>query len=199
MRISLLLVGLLFTTLSTSSAFAFGSYIGVAGGASVIHDSDIAYPGDPVVTASFDTGLGLNFSAGSNFDVGRIEGEIGYKKADVEKLSALGTSFTYTGLDVTITSFMINGLFDIKTESVTTPYLGGGIGVINAEMNDNGFKADDTVLGYQLIAGAGFSVNKNVTLDISYRFQGAASDFNFDGSDVSYVSSNIYGGVRLNF
>ena len=92
-----------------------------------------------------------------------------------------------------------NGYFDIKTESAVTPFIGGGVGLLNAEMNDNGYKTDDSVLGYQIIAGAGFTVNKNVTIDISYRFQGAASDFNIDGGKVSYMSSSIFGGLRLNF
>lgn len=184
---------------STSSAFATGPYIGAAGGVSIIHDSDINYPGDPTVTASYKTGFGLNLNAGYNFDGGRLEGEFGYKKADVDKLSALGSSVSLSGTDATVMSYMVNGYYDIKTESAVTPYIGAGLGLINAEMNDNGYKKDDTVFGYQIIAGVGISVNKNVTLDISYRFQGAASDFNIDGSDVSYMSSNILGGVRFNF
>lgn len=197
-KISAIVAGIILLA-STSSVFAAGPYIGAAAGVSIFHDSDINYPGDPTVTASYDTGLGFNLNAGYNFDGARIEGEFGYKEADVEHLSALGTTVNYSGLDETIMSFMVNGYYDIKTKSAVTPYLGVGLGLINAELNDNGYKQDDTVFGYQLIAGAGFSINKNVTLDISYRLQGAASDFNIDGSDVSYLSSSILGGVRFNF
>jgi len=197
-KISLVLAGVLLLA-STSSVLAAGPYIGAAGGVSIIHDSDVNYPGDPTVTVSYKTGYALNLSAGYNFDGARVEGEFGYKKADIDKASALGTSVNIDGSDATIMSYMVNGYYDIKTGSAVTPYIGAGLGMINGEMNDNGYKKDDTVLGYQIIAGVGFNVNKNVAIDISYRFQGAAADFNIDGSDVSYMSSNLLGGVRFNF
>jgi len=71
--------------------------------------------------------------------------------------------------------------------------------LINAELNDNGEKDDDTVFGYQLVAGVGFSVNRNVTIDLSYRFQGVAEDLKIYDADVEYMSSNIMAGLRFNF
>ena len=195
----MLLSGILMVA-SSSGAFAAGAYIGVAGGASIFHDSDVKTAGYPTVTASYKTGGGVNINAGASFDGGgRIEGEFGYKKADLDKFSVGGHSASATGVDATIYSYMINGLYDFKTQSAFTPYIGGGVGFLKASMNDNGYKTDDTALGYQLIVGAGIVVNPTVTIDISYRLQGAASDFNIDGSDVSYLSSNIYGGLRFNF
>jgi len=198
MKIRLLLAGLLLMA-STSSAFAAGPYLGIAAGASFFHDSDLNEPGFPTDTVSFDPGYGFSLSGGYNFNGARIEGEFGYKNADVDTISGPGGSFAVVGGDMAITSFMINGLFDIKTQSNVTPYLGAGIGILNGEVNDNGFEADDTVAGYQLIAGIGLGLDRNTTLDFSYRLQGAAEDFNVEGSEISYLSSSIYAGIRFNF
>lgn len=194
MKIRVLLAGLLLLA-STASSFAAGPYIGVAGGVSIIHDSDYTIPGYYSETIGYDTGYGLNLSAGYNFDGFRLEGEYGYKAADVKDISG----YSYSGADASFNSFMVNGYYDIKTNSAATPFIGAGLGLINGELNDNGYTVDDTVMGYQLLAGVGFDLNKNVTLDVSYRLQGAASDFEKYGEKISYLSSNFYGGIRYKF
>jgi len=189
-----LLAGLLLLA-STTSAFAAGPYIGVAGGVSIVHDSDYTVPGYVKDTVSYDTGYGFSLSGGYNFDGVRLEGEYGYKTADVKDISG----YSYSGADASFKSFMVNGYYDIKTNSAVSPFIGAGLGLINGELNDNGYTVDDTVLGYQLIAGVGFNLNKNVTIDLSYRLQGAASDLEKDGEKLSYLSSSLLGGVRFNF
>ena len=191
MKIRVLLAGLLLFA-STASAFAAGPYVGVAGGVSIFHDSDDTAPGYYDATIGYDAGYGFNLSAGYNFDVFRLEGEYGYKEADVKDVSG----YSYSGADASFNSFMVNGYYDIKTNSAATPYIGAGLGLIYGELNDNGYTVDDTVPGYQFIAGVGFDLNKNITLDVSYRLQGAASDFEKDGEKISYLSSNVYGGIR---
>ncbi len=183
------LVGLLLAV-STSTAFAAGPYVGVAGGVSIVHDSDVKIPGYTTGTTKYDTGVGVNVSVGGSSEgAGRFEGEFGYKTAGIKNSS----------YDAAVMSFMANGYYDIKSESAVTPYFGAGIGVLNGELKVGGYKADDTVFGYQFMVGTGISVSKAVTLDLSYRFQGAATDLNIAGAKVSYMSSNIYGGIRLNF
>ncbi|MDD2580935.1 MAG: outer membrane beta-barrel protein [Desulfuromonadaceae bacterium] len=194
MRIRVLLAGLLLFA-STASAFAAGPYVGVAGGVSIIHDSDDTAPGYYDATIAYDTGYGFNLSAGYNFDGFRLEGEYGYKAADIKDISG----YSYSGADASFNSFMVNGYYDIKTNSAVTPFIGAGLGLIYGELNDNGYTVDDTVPGYQLIAGVGFDLNKNVTLDVSYRLQGAATDFEKDGEKISYLSSNVYAGIRYKF
>lgn len=194
MKIRVLLAGLLLLA-STASAFAAGPYISAAGGVSIIHDSDWNYPGTPTDTIAYDTGYGLNLGVGYDFGGVRLEGEYGYKSADVNDISG----YSVSGVDASFNSFMVNGYYDIKTNSVATPFLGIGLGLIKGELDDNGYTFDDTVLGYQLIAGVGFGLSKNVTLDVSYRLQGAASDFEKYGDEISYMSSNFYGGIRYKF
>lgn len=198
MKIRVLLTGLLLAV-SAASASAAGPYIGAAGGASFFHDSDMRAPDTPTMTAGYDTGPGFSLSTGARFDGGRIEGEYGYRTSDLDKLSASGESISVTGVDITVKSFMINGYFDFNAESAVTPFVGGGFGLMNYELKGNGGSEDASTFGYQLIAGVGFNLNKTVTLDASYRFQGAASDFEKDGKKISYMSSSLFGGVRLNF
>lgn len=198
MKIKVLLAGLLLAV-SATSAFAAGPYVGAAGGLSFFHDSDVNSPGNPTATASYDTGFGFNLNGGYNFDGLRLEGEFGYKNADLDEVFAPGLAGVFINSDATIMSYMLNGIYDIKIQAPVTPYIGAGLGFINGEFNFNGTKADDTVFGYQLIAGVGYNLNKNVTFDASYHFQGAATDFEENGGEFSYMSSNIYAGVRYNF
>ncbi|MDD2230197.1 MAG: outer membrane beta-barrel protein [Candidatus Cloacimonetes bacterium] len=197
MRIRTLLVGF-FLMASTTSALAAGPYIGAAGGLSIIHDSDMSEPGISG-TAEFDTGYGFNVNAGYNFDPVRVEFEFGYKNADVDKFKAYGISVDGSDSDLTVMSYMANAYYDFKTKSAFSPYIGVGLGLLNGEFKSPGYKQDDTVFGYQFIAGAAYNVDKHLALDLSYRFQGAASDFSIDGTDVSYMSSNIMAGLRYNF
>lgn len=198
-KIKVLLTGALLVA-SSSSAFAAGPYISAAGGATIIHNSDLRVSGVPTINASFDTGFGFNLNGGYNFDEYRIEGEFGYKSAELKNISAPGGSANMSNYDTTIRSFMINGYIDdIIAESAVTPYIGAGIGVLNGEIKGNGYSVDDTVPGYQLIAGVGVGINKNITLDISYRFQHAPNDFEKNGVKASYLSSNVFAGMRWNF
>jgi opacity protein-like surface antigen len=192
MKFRALLVGLLLMV-SATPALAAGPYVGAAGGVSVVHDSDISDLGLSG-TAKYDTGYGFNVNAGYNFDPVRVEFEFGYKNADVDRVELLGLSVPITSSDLTVMSYMVNGYYDLKINSPVTPYFGAGIGVINGELDND----DDTVFGYQLIAGVAFNVNKNVAIDLSYRFQGS-SDFSMGGTDVSYMSSNIMAGLRYHF
>ena len=202
MKIRALLVGVLLVA-STTSALAAGPYIGAAGGVSIFHDSDendtISGTTD---TREYDAGFGFNVSAGYNFDPVRVEFEFGYKEADVDKFTVPGFgSVSGAGSDATVMSYMANVYYDFKTKSPFTPYIGVGLGLLNGEFKDVdfGFKEDDTVFGYQFAVGAAYNFNKNVAFDLSYRFQGAASDFEVAGFEIPYNSSNIMAGLRYNF
>lgn len=197
MKIKALLVGLLLVA-STTSALAAGPYIGAAGGVSIFHDSDVKELGFDA-TVEYDTGYGFNVSAGYDFEPVRVEFEFGYKKADLDKVKALGISVPVSDTDFRVMSYMANAYYDFKTNSPFTPYIGAGLGLLNGEFKSPGFKDDDTVFGYQFAAGAAFNFNKNIALDVSYRFQNAASDFKSEGTDISYMSSNFMAGLRYTF
>jgi opacity protein-like surface antigen len=194
MKIRILLAALLLAA-SAAPSFAAGPYVGVAGGVSIIHDSDVDEPGYGTFTVEYDTGYGFNASLGHNFDGARLEFEFGYKKADIDKVEGDSVS----GWDATFLSYMVNGYLDFKNQSAVTPYLGAGLGFINGEFDNNFEKDDDTVFGYQFMAGLGIALDRNVTIDLSYRFQGAGEDLNIWGADTEYMSSSFFAGLRFNF
>lgn len=198
MKIRALLVGILLVA-STTSALAAGPYIGAAGGVSIVHDGDIKVTGVGTATSEYDTGYGFNVSAGYNFEPVRLEFEFGYKNAELDKLTGPGGSASVSDTDITVMSYMVNAFYDIKTNSPITPYIGAGLGLLNGELQSQGSKDDDTVFGYQIIIGAAYNVSKNVALDLSYRFQGAPSDFSKNNVSIEYNSSNVMAGLRYNF
>ena len=197
MKLRVFLAGLLLLG-STTTALAAGPYFGFAGGASFTHESDYRELGFSS-KVQYDTGFGVNASAGYNFDPARVEFEFGYKRADVDKIKFGGLDFPAIDTDIRVMSYMVNAYYDIDTKSVLTPYIGLGIGALNGELKSPGYKEDDTVFGYQIIAGAAINLNKNVALDLSYRLLGAAEDSKYQGSEISYLSSNVMAGLRVNF
>lgn len=198
MRISAILVGF-FLVVSTTSALAAGQYVGVAGGVSIVHDGDLGGSGLPEHTVNYDTGYGVNASIGINSQPVRLEFEFGYKQVDLDSISGPIFNGTFINSDLTIMSYMVNCLYDFNTNSALTPYIGAGIGLINGEADFNGNTIDSTVFGYQFAVGTAYSIDKNMALDVSYRLQGAASDFEENGGELSYMSSNVMAGLRYNF
>lgn len=192
------LVLVLLLVVFAAPVLAAGPYVGASGGVSIFHDSDLSEMGI-TGTVEYDTGYGFNVNVGYDFDPVRVEFEFGYKNADVKNVSAFGFGVPVNNADLTTMSYMVNAFYDIKTKSAFTPYIGAGIGMITGELDDNGFTSDDTVFGYQFIVGGAYNFNKNFALDLSYRFQGAAQDFSVNGSDLSYMSSNIMAGLRYTF
>jgi opacity protein-like surface antigen len=197
MKIRPFIVGLL-VMVSATTAFGAGSYIGVAGGASIFHESDVTISGYPTVKADYDISYGIVTSVGYAFDGPRLEVEFGYKTTSMKNLSYGGRSVSTPSNDLNIMSFMQNAYYDFKTETALTPYIGAGVGFVNAEFNISGSKGDENQFGYQLIVGSAYNINKNLAFDLSYRFQGS-SDFGDEYGKISYMSSNIYAGLRFNF
>lgn len=198
MKLRVLLAGALLVT-AASPSFAAGPYVGAAGGVSIFHEANVEVSGFGNAEISYDTGYGINLAAGYNFDGIRLEGEFGYKKADVDKISAGGFSASASGTDQTMTSYMVNGYYDIKNSSTLTPFIGAGLGMIKGELEDDFSSIDDTRFGYNLMAGVSVAASRNLSLDLSYRLQGTTSDFDLDGGKVEYMSSNFYVGMRYNF
>jgi len=195
-----LLIAMAFFALSVlPAAAAQGPYAGASVGFFVPHDSDLSVSGGGSGDVEYDLGLGFNVKAGYNFDGYRVEGEIGYKAADVDRISSGGISASVNGADITILSYMVNGYYDFKVNSPFKPFIGAGIGIIDGEVGDGGSTTDDVVLGYQLTAGVSYMLNRNLNLDLYYRFQGAAIDFEDAGDKISYTSSNFNAGLRYNF
>ncbi|HWG80203.1 MAG TPA: outer membrane beta-barrel protein [Stellaceae bacterium] len=152
----------------------------------------------------------------------RVEGEIGYRRAGLDKLSfnndaglgaaagaaALSGSANATG-HYTAISAMLNAYYDYDTGSAWRPYIDAGIGAARLSMHNVAASGVpvvddyDTVFAYQLGLGLGYDVTKSLTLAVEYRYfttldptfkDAAGQSFNSE-----FTSHNLSLGVRYRF
>jgi OmpA-OmpF porin, OOP family len=152
----------------------------------------------------------------------RVEGEIGYRRAGLDKLSlsndnGLGAaagmgpltgSMTATGR-TTALSAMLNAYYDYDTGSAWRPYIDAGIGAARLSMKNvtaGGVPvvdAFDTVFAYQLGLGIGYEVTKSLVLALEYRYfttldptyrDAVGNTFNSE-----FTSHNLSLGIRYRF
>lgn len=198
-----------------SSAHAQGWYVGIQGGMTFAQDADNEANG-VTITTSQDTGFNIGGVGGYDFGNSfRAEGEVVYRKNDVDELDlsdlGLGVNTLDGTGDVSALSFMANGFYDFDVSWPVKPYVGAGIGVASVSLNDVGATAggltveladdDDTVFAYQLGAGLSYPLTPSATISVDYRYF-ATSDPTFkdvdgDKFDSEFKSHNI--GVRLLF
>lgn len=192
-------LALLLTSPAYSAETPVGPYVSGNLGLAMPSDSDATDPGAPGLTlnTSYDTGWTLGAALGYNFGNTRIEGEVAYQKADEDKVSFAGVTWDSTA-DISALSFLVNGYYDFTNSSAFTPYLSAGLGFAKIKWADDGYSADDTVFAYQVGAGVGYALSKNVTLDAKYRYL-ATSDAKFDTTETEFASHNLLFGVRVNF
>lgn len=193
--------------LTTTTAFAGQPYLSGSVGAFMPTDSDLSSPffaseGIASAEISYDTGMALSLALGQDLDSVRVEGELSYKTADMDKLSATGF-FGESGSgpidgDISSLSVMCNAWKDIKTGGTVTPYVGLGIGFAKLDAELEGESESDTVFAYQLGLGLGIALQENLILDLSYRYF-ATSDPDFDGLEAEFASNNVMAGLRMNF
>lgn len=171
------------------------------------------------VTTDFDDGYGFGAALGARLGQRgaagrwRVEGELSFASNDVDAHRLRGVPLAGPTGDLESMSVMLNALLDFGTGGRLTPYLGAGIGV--AEIQASGFGAaaspavlddEDTVLAYQLIAGAGYGISPNAELFAEYRWfatddpalRTSVATGSVDTA-IEYRISKFLAGVRFNF
>jgi opacity protein-like surface antigen len=203
------MVFLLLTALAVPT-FAAGPYVGIEGGVVFLSDSTLSGPGGSL-DLEYKTGFGAGLVGGFDFGTYRLEGEFAYRTNDHDQVSAFGLSAPADG-DTSSIALMVNGYYDFRMVSPTiVPYVGVGIGgaQVSAKLGDPGFPSiiddDDMVFAYQFMAGVGFAVNKQVTIDLGYKYFATADpSFEVIGTggaklDSEYKSHNVFAGLRYSF
>jgi len=198
-------------------------YVSVNGGMSIMNDADATDTftgGSGSGSIEHDNGYALTGAIGTTWGPVRIEGELGYRANDLDSLNVTSLTLagvgTFSGLatasldgDVSALTGMANVWYDIPTGTNWTPFLGGGIGFanVNMEINHVGTVAtslddSDTVFAYQFGAGIGYKVSPQSTVTLSYRFLGT-SDTEFSvGSETiesEYQNHSILLGLNYTF
>ena len=115
------------------------------------------------------SGFGLvgNIAAGmylnKNF---RIDGEIGYHferevaEEEIDYLEDGSISLDYSQMD-----FMLNGYYDIQTNSPWTPFVGAGVGLFNTELSIEDYSSSETVFGVSVAGGASYAITDKVSAE----------------------------------
>ena len=105
-------------------------------------------------------------------------------------------------------SLMANAYFDYLTCTPWTPYVGAGIGTSYLKYNINGGEEKKSVynLAWQVMAGIGYDINANWTLDAGYRYADLGRirkhETNEDGFDTTKLAVRNHEamlGIRYTF
>jgi len=193
----------------------------------------VAFPGDTDATNSdfftgtsfndrveFDPGFVIGGTAGYDYGMIRLEGELSHKNAEINAITDQADGFQFGSPDGNIGAFamMFNAFFDLHNSSPVTPYWGGGIGFAVLRLSDTFaidvpggvpqevllYSADtDTVFAYQAGLGLEIALNRQISLDLGYRyFATAKADFGSDPTSATalkFESHNGVVGLRLKF
>ena len=187
---------------------ADGPYVGGHIGGALADDADVSNANLAGISAEIqmDMGLALGIAAGYTFGSTRLEGEISYQKNDMDSVGVDGIGSAPLSGDMTSLAFLINGYYDFKDDGPVSSFISAGIGMANVEVDNlnipgsglPNFSDDDTVFAYQIGAGIGYAVTKQITLDLKYRYF-ATLDPDFGGYEAEYSSHNVSLGVRVAF
>jgi len=176
------------------SSFA-GMYVGVAGGASFLSDSDLS-ESEGTLSFPYETGYNIEGVVGYAFEASwRAELALNWQENDFD------FSDIPSGYGMSVLSLMANGYYDFKAGAGFTPYLFAGLGFLNGEI-DFGKEFDDTVFAGQLGFGVGYAITEHVILDLKYKYfmsQDLKITDGTDSADVSLDGSQIQFGVRYQF
>lgn len=153
----------------------------------------------------FDPGLNVGGTAGFDFGAARFEGEISYKDLPISSISSAGFSDRVLEGSVDTTAFMANVFIDLHNNSPITPYLGGGVGFAALHLNDTFsastdyyFDDDQVVFAYQAGGGLEVALNRQLSLDLAYRYFGT-SKASFIDTEFEVATHNATVGLRLKF
>ncbi len=182
-------------------AHANGPYLGVHGGAAFLNDFDINGS-----RSRFDPGINLGGTAGYAFARARVEGELTYRRNSADSVTLAGTRLPAEG-NVASLTMMVNGFYDIHTNTPLTPYVGGGLGIVQVWFNDvkapgSSITGNDNRLATQFALGVAYKINDAIDLDFGYRFF-VSDEFKFRNQagqedQNTYGSHNLTVGLRIN-
>ena len=208
-------------SLSSAAAERPGPYVSGFLGTSFARDTTVNSD-DAISGASFsdqvtfNPGVYVGGTGGYDFGFLRLEGELSYRHAGIDKVTSnlTGERFRNVDGDVGVFATMFNAYFDMHNPSRVTPYVGGGIGFATVHIsNTNGIgniqgytplydESNDTVFASQIGAGLDIAINSRYSLDIGYRYfvtEKANLDGDIISSNLKFESHNALVGFKFKF
>ncbi|TGU71717.1 porin family protein [Geomonas terrae] len=199
--------------MASAAPFRQGPYIGGFVGVTIPDKTDAtSYSGGSVFNdrISFQPGVNVGGVMGYDFGGVRFEGEISYKDIQFDTVTDnLGGRYNIVDGSIDTTAFMANVFFDLHNQTPITPYIGGGVGFAALHLNDtHGFDSngaelsylsdDDVVFAYQVGGGLEIPLNRQLSLDLAYRYFGT-TEANFFDTKMELTTHNATVGLRLKF
>jgi opacity protein-like surface antigen len=207
---------------TTSSSAADSWYVSGGAGLSMLADSEItSTEGADSASGkiSHDNGFAMMGAIGKTFGDFRLEGELSYRKNDLDTISYTsatidGQTFAVSesagaGGDLASLAFMGNAYYDLNNNSAWTPFVMAGVGMAHHTLNIDSLSGEalnydesDTVFAYQIGAGVGYSVTEKDKVTLQYRLLGAADATFDDGAEKTegdYMNHSIMVGFTHSF
>ena len=204
MKKVILALALTGVTLCTVNAFAASPYVSFGGGLGVLGDGEISvndaesmdtsvnYQEGWVVRGAVGAALNKNF---------RLEAEGFYNNNDADKVNFRNLVVAEADLSgIEVAGGLFNAYYDINFGSPFVPFVGGGFGIakVDADVRNVDRSIDETVWAWNVGVGFAYEINKNVSLEMSYRYL-ATEDIEFDRLTLTYENNQFLGGVRFTF
>lgn len=194
MRKSLGLLAAAAVVFLSPQANAEAWYAGVFGGVNIVHDGNTGGGG----VATYETGLATGGYVGAHVRENvRVEGELSYRTNDIESIGGAPTIG-----EVDTMAFMANAFFEFGRQGSFKPYIGGGLGFVDADFTIGGTQYDATELALQFIGGASMELSQDFLLTLEYRAfmtDGLSIGGGSGLGSVEYFNSGFVVGLRKNF
>ncbi len=203
-----------FVVAINDAVHAEGVYFSGQGGVTFLEDADNK-GGGVVIESNTKTGFNAGGAIGYKFNENfRAEVEASYKRNDLDTLRVTqsplgfvtGTPVDTEG-DITSRSVLANIIWDFVNSSQVTPYVMGGAGIANIDLNDVRvgsilFSDDDaTVFAYQFGGGVEVAASKTVGFFLDYKLFGTSDPELKDSAGFDFESEvfshNISAGIRI--
>lgn len=184
--------------LAGSACFAEGSRVYVKGVGKYV------MPTDPTIgnlNIESDNAIsGWGGAVGLTFNQFRVEGEITTQKTDIDSVGFIGDN-TGRGIDsgdLRMTTYMVNGYFDLPVSNGFGFYVTGGLGYGTATVSVYNIDGDDSGFAWKVGAGVSYAFTDNMAVDLGWEYL-SMEDADLDVTVSDLASNNIYTAFRYTF
>lgn len=170
------------------TAFGFMSMSAAAGESEWYASVEGGYEFEGQFNASTDGdgGLALFATVGRRFKTGlRLEAEVGYRSTN---------EVFITAADITQTSIMFNGVYDVSPFDELSLMIGAGVGWDRVDIEDPGFSGDDVKAAVQLKLGAEVAIDDTIDLIAGYRLM-----YGYENEFIDIDNRTLTAGLRFGF
>jgi len=176
---------LLFTTVSIAPAQQAGPYVGVFGAFVVPEDLDLDNGGEIELDESWALGA----------KVGYIIPQLPWMAVELEYTYLAEQEYEHCN-DCNFSSHNVMGnlLFRYPVGKIH-PFIGFGLGISNATVEEGSWDDDDTGIASQFIIGVNFELMPNLSADLAYKYLYSEYEFN----DIDTEAGNHLFQAGLNF